>query len=414
MAITYSIDGGADAAKFNINSTTGALTFKAAPDFETPGDANGDNVYEVSVKATDAGGAASSKLVKVTVTDVSENAPPQITSAGAVSVKENQTTVMTVTATDPDDGGTPIPPEPPVAGARPGATNTGYKNAPGYPGSLTPFSGSVTSGSTYSFRSFGGLDLGSKDAPLSNITFIGCRFKGSGDVLVKLYGDNHTFRYCSFEPNVAAPPTAYAQGYQYGLCGNGGWYTKVGKLTVENCDMWGFGNGIDCIGSTQAKPHVFRNNWIHDARADGGIDHTDGIGFMGGSGTSSYVVLDNNVIESVGNTNGIAWQGGNYSYFTITNNLIGGWGYATALFTANNVKFEDNVFSTRLPCVWGPVYPASSMFYNGAGSTWKRNKWMVPDGAAWGVKSHDGWFWKPVAEAKSGNDDTKFVSQTDV
>lgn len=108
MAISYSISGGADAGKFNIDSATGKLTFKAAPDFEAPGDANTDNVYEVQVKAADAGGASSTQDMRVTVTDVSENAPPQITSAATVSVKENQTTVMTVTATDPDD----IPPDP--------------------------------------------------------------------------------------------------------------------------------------------------------------------------------------------------------------------------------------------------------------------------------------------------------------
>lgn len=107
MAITYSIKGGADAAKFNIDATTGALTFKAAPDFEKPGDANADNVYEVDVCATDAGGLYSVKPVKVTVTDVTEGSPPQITSAGAISVKENQVQVMTVTATDPDDGTAP-------------------------------------------------------------------------------------------------------------------------------------------------------------------------------------------------------------------------------------------------------------------------------------------------------------------
>jgi hypothetical protein len=113
MAITYSISGGADAAKFTIDAATGKLTFKTAADFENPGDANRDNVYEVQIKATDAGGAATTQDVKVTVTDVSENAPPQITSAAAVSVKENTTTVMTVTATDPDDGGTPPDPVPP-------------------------------------------------------------------------------------------------------------------------------------------------------------------------------------------------------------------------------------------------------------------------------------------------------------
>src|SRR5690606_37550177 len=51
--VTYSIDGGADAALFEIDANTGELTFKDAPDFEAPGDAGVDNVYEVVVKASD-------------------------------------------------------------------------------------------------------------------------------------------------------------------------------------------------------------------------------------------------------------------------------------------------------------------------------------------------------------------------
>ena len=45
------------------------------------------------------------------MTDVVENnnLPPQFTSAGAVSVAENTTSVITVVAVDPDDGGTPPP-----------------------------------------------------------------------------------------------------------------------------------------------------------------------------------------------------------------------------------------------------------------------------------------------------------------
>jgi hypothetical protein len=112
MAISYSIAGGADADKFNIDSTTGKLTFRTAPDFENPGDANTDNIYEVTVEATDAGGASSTQDMRVTVKDVSENLPPQITSAAAVSVNENQTDVTTVTATDPDDTGGITPPDP--------------------------------------------------------------------------------------------------------------------------------------------------------------------------------------------------------------------------------------------------------------------------------------------------------------
>ena len=108
MAITYSISGGADAAKFNIDSSTGKLTFKTAPDFEAPGDANKDNIYEVKVRASDSAGAYTDQDIRVTVKDVADtNRPPQITSAAAVSVNENQTAVLTVTATDPDDGSQP-------------------------------------------------------------------------------------------------------------------------------------------------------------------------------------------------------------------------------------------------------------------------------------------------------------------
>ncbi len=50
---TYSINGGADAAKFAINSSTGALTFVSAPDYENPTDVGADNVYNVVVQASD-------------------------------------------------------------------------------------------------------------------------------------------------------------------------------------------------------------------------------------------------------------------------------------------------------------------------------------------------------------------------
>jgi transcription elongation GreA/GreB family factor len=106
--LTYSIVGGADAAKFNINPATGVLSFVSAPDFETPTDANGDNVYDVTVQVSD-GTHTDSQAIAVTVTNVNE--PPVITSNGggataAVSVAENGTAVTTVTATDPDAGTT--------------------------------------------------------------------------------------------------------------------------------------------------------------------------------------------------------------------------------------------------------------------------------------------------------------------
>ena len=45
--------GGADAALFTIDASTGALTFVAAPNFEAPTDAGGNNVYDVTVQVSD-------------------------------------------------------------------------------------------------------------------------------------------------------------------------------------------------------------------------------------------------------------------------------------------------------------------------------------------------------------------------
>jgi VCBS repeat-containing protein len=69
--LTYQIAGGADAAKFSINATTGALRFVTAPNFEAPTDANGDNVYEVQVRASDGTLTSAPVAVNVTVTNVS-------------------------------------------------------------------------------------------------------------------------------------------------------------------------------------------------------------------------------------------------------------------------------------------------------------------------------------------------------
>jgi hypothetical protein len=317
------------------------------------------------------------------------------------------------------------PDSPPVDSDWPDATNTGYLNAPGYPGSLTTWSGGdvTSSGGTYQFRDVvGGIAIGSSGSHVSNVTFIGCRFRAAGDLNVVLFGDNITFQYCSFEPeNLLPPPVSRAEGYGYGIAANGAYLAEVQKLTVENCDFWGFANAIDAAGSTQAKPHVFRNNWFHDSRDDGGIDHTDGIGALNNDNGGSYVVIDHNTIESVANTNAIAFQFSStgFHHFTITNNLLGGWNYAinfggvypdTANSTAHDIIFTGNTFSTRLPIQNGVNYQA---WHTTSGSVWSNNRWKVPSGAAWGNIAHDGWFWLPTPGAQGTVNDVNYVSLTD-
>ncbi|WP_374246844.1 tandem-95 repeat protein, partial [Zoogloea sp.] len=100
QTLSYSIVGGADAAKFSINSSTGALSFVTAPDYEAPTDAGADNVYNVTVQVSD-GSLTSTQAIAVTVTPVNDNTPA-ITSSATANVTENTTAVLTVTATDAD------------------------------------------------------------------------------------------------------------------------------------------------------------------------------------------------------------------------------------------------------------------------------------------------------------------------
>ena len=69
---SYSIVGGADQAKFTIDSGTGALSFISAPDYESPTDAGANNVYDVIVQVADGKGGTDSESIAVTVTNVND------------------------------------------------------------------------------------------------------------------------------------------------------------------------------------------------------------------------------------------------------------------------------------------------------------------------------------------------------
>ena len=109
---------GADEALFNINSTTGVVTFKSTPNYEAPGDAGGNNVYDITVGASD-GTNSTTKAVAISVTNVNE-APTGITVTGPLSVQETvvsggnigsaynpgavQPVIATLSASDPEGG----------------------------------------------------------------------------------------------------------------------------------------------------------------------------------------------------------------------------------------------------------------------------------------------------------------------
>ena len=94
---TWSLSGD-DAGDFTIEG--GVLAFAAAPDFESPADADTDNVYQVTVEAGD-GTNMDTQDVTVTVTNVDE--APDVAGEASIEYKENATsTVATYTAADPE------------------------------------------------------------------------------------------------------------------------------------------------------------------------------------------------------------------------------------------------------------------------------------------------------------------------
>ena len=84
QTLSYSIIGGADASKFTIGSSTGALSFVTAPNFELPTDAGGNNVYDVIVQASDGHGGIDAQATAVAVTDVNEAPPANIVGANVL------------------------------------------------------------------------------------------------------------------------------------------------------------------------------------------------------------------------------------------------------------------------------------------------------------------------------------------
>jgi hypothetical protein len=103
--LTYSISGGANEALFQINATTGELTFITPPDYEN----GGAGSYQVIVQSNDGDLLFDTQTLTVTVNDVNDVAPVITSNGGdttaAVSVDENTTAVTIVTSDDPDTVG---------------------------------------------------------------------------------------------------------------------------------------------------------------------------------------------------------------------------------------------------------------------------------------------------------------------
>ena len=69
-AVTWSKISGVDSTTVSIASATGVITFVSAPNYEAPTDVGVNNVYNLTIRATDSVGNTTDQAISITVTDV--------------------------------------------------------------------------------------------------------------------------------------------------------------------------------------------------------------------------------------------------------------------------------------------------------------------------------------------------------
>ena len=100
--LNFNIAGGSDAGRFSLDSSSGVLEFLTAPDFETPSDADQNNIFELLVQVNDSQAVSPTVLVVVNLTNVDEG--PFLESVDSLSLSEDfGTTGMPLVASDPEN-----------------------------------------------------------------------------------------------------------------------------------------------------------------------------------------------------------------------------------------------------------------------------------------------------------------------
>ena len=94
-AVTWSILSGVDSTTVNLVSGTGVITFKVAPNYEAPTDNGPNNVYNLTIRATDTAGNTTDQALSITVTDVLETSSFSIFRlAGSVTTASYRTAIL--------------------------------------------------------------------------------------------------------------------------------------------------------------------------------------------------------------------------------------------------------------------------------------------------------------------------------
>jgi hypothetical protein len=95
---TVTISSGADASLFTISNSdtvTALIKFKVSPNYESPSDSGGNNVYDLVLTATDPSNNAGTQTITITVTDVVDTSS---FNSFSLSSTPAYRTVVTITA----------------------------------------------------------------------------------------------------------------------------------------------------------------------------------------------------------------------------------------------------------------------------------------------------------------------------
>ena len=217
-ALTFTI-GGSDASLFTV-STSGVVTFNTAPDFESPSDADGNNVYDLMASVSD-GSLNDSKDFTVTVTnDTSDDVTTEGYDGTYIGAGPIQGATVCIEAT---------------AGTCTGAQ---YTDTTAQDGS---FSITVDSGTTGVLRGEGGFD------PVTNLQFNDDNSLALGQPVTS-------------QNFVVSPLSTLMNEYDSG--GSTDYDTFKQKLGLDSSFMIRFDNPFDSLGSASSNKAAVVNTQL--------------------------------------------------------------------------------------------------------------------------------------------------------
>jgi uncharacterized repeat protein (TIGR02543 family) len=100
---TLTISGGVDQADFTItrsDTASAIIRFAISPDYEAPADSGGNNVYNITISATDAAGNAGNQSINITVINLNESSSISTPSVSG-TIYKGVTITLTVTVNAP-------------------------------------------------------------------------------------------------------------------------------------------------------------------------------------------------------------------------------------------------------------------------------------------------------------------------